>query len=325
MEAHGACPRRRASLNFRQASVWARKPFKTKGFMARVVLAMSGGVDSSVAAHLLQQQGHDVIGVFMRHGEHSPAATCPVASESPAALLPLADVRADGKQGCCSAADAHDARRVADRLDIPFYALDLQEEFARIINYFVAEYTIGRTPNPCVMCNTWLKFGRLFQYADSVGADFVATGHYARLVRSPAGDTQLLRGVDVAKDQSYALFGVQRQRMRRMLLPVGEYEKSQIRELAGGLGLRVADKPDSQEICFVTTCVGTAMPASTHPASSSRSTAVWSAVTQASSVSRSASARAWEWPWANEPLWSVSSPTPTAWSWEHTRTWRGER
>jgi len=221
--------------------------------MARVVLAMSGGVDSSVAAHLLQQQGHDVIGVFMRHGEHSPAATCPVASESPAALLPLADVRADGKQGCCSAADAHDARRVADRLDIPFYALDLQEEFARIINYFVAEYTIGRTPNPCVMCNTWLKFGRLFQYADSVGADFVATGHYARLVRSPAGDTQLLRGVDVAKDQSYALFGVQRQRMRRMLLPVGEYEKSQIRELAGGLGLRVADKPDSQEICFVTT------------------------------------------------------------------------
>ena len=220
--------------------------------MARVVLAMSGGVDSSVAAHLLQQQGHEVIGVFMRHGVHSPATAC--AAGEPAPLLPIASVRTDHKQGCCSAADAADARRVADRLEIPFYALDLQEEFARIIDYFVAEYTVGRTPNPCVMCNNWLKFGKLFDYADSVGAEFVATGHYARL--TPASDSdipQLRRGIDAAKDQTYVLFGVERRMLRRMLLPVGEYEKPQIRELAGRLGLRVADKPDSQEICFVTT------------------------------------------------------------------------
>jgi tRNA-specific 2-thiouridylase len=215
---------------------------------------MSGGVDSSVAACLLQQQGHDVVGVFMRHGEQSPAAACAAGAMPPAALPPPADVRADGKQGCCSATDAQDARRVADRLDIPFYALDLQEEFARIIDYFVAEYTVGRTPNPCVMCNNWLKFGKLFQYADGIGAEYVATGHYARLTHSPDFDTpQLRRGIDTAKDQSYVLFGVQRQMLRRMLLPVGEYEKFQIRELASQLGLRVADKPDSQEICFVTT------------------------------------------------------------------------
>lgn len=220
--------------------------------MARVVLAMSGGVDSSVAAHLLLQQGHDVIGVFMRHGVHSPAAAC--AQEKPSPLLAIARVGTDGKQGCCSAADAQDARRVADRLEIPFYALDLQEEFARIIEYFVAEYTVGRTPNPCIMCNNWLKFGKLFDYADSVGAEFVATGHYARLVSASSSDIpQLRRGIDASKDQTYVLFGVERRMLRRMLLPVGEYEKPQIRELAGRLGLRVADKPDSQEICFVTT------------------------------------------------------------------------
>jgi tRNA-uridine 2-sulfurtransferase len=220
--------------------------------MARVVLAMSGGVDSSVAAHLLLQQGHEPIGVFMRHGVHSPAAAC--AAREPPPLLPIAGARTDHKQGCCSAADAADARRVADRLEIPFYALDLQEDFARIIDYFVAEYTIGRTPNPCVMCNNWLKFGKLFEYADSVGAEFVATGHYARLVPASNSDIpQLRRGVDAGKDQTYVLFGVQRRMLRRMLLPVGEYEKPQIRELAGHLGLRVADKRDSQEICFVTT------------------------------------------------------------------------
>jgi len=213
---------------------------------------MSGGVDSSVAAHLLRQQGHEVIGVFMRHGVHSPGAAC--AAGAGPALLPVAAGRADRKQGCCSAADAADARRVADRLEIPFYALDLQEEFARIIDYFVAEYTSGRTPNPCVMCNTWLKFGKLFDYADSVGAEFVATGHYARLVATPGANVpQLCRGVDASKDQTYVLFGIERRLLRRMLLPVGEYEKPQIRQLAGQLGLRVADKPDSQEICFVTT------------------------------------------------------------------------
>ena len=147
--------------------------------MARVVLAMSGGVDSSVAAQLLRAEGHEVIGVFMRHGEEAQEA-CAVDGQ-PGFTLPIFNKRADHKQGCCSASDAEDARRVADRLEIPFYALNLQAEFRQIIDYFVAEYTRGRTPNPCVQCNNWLKFGKLFEYADSVGAEFVATGHYARV------------------------------------------------------------------------------------------------------------------------------------------------
>src|SRR5438445_13204875 len=147
--------------------------------MSRIVLAMSGGVDSSVAAWLLKEAGHEVIGVFMRHGEEAQEACA--ADGPPGFRLPIFDTRADHKQGCCSASDAEDARRVADRLDIPFYALNLQAEFRQIIDYFIAEYTRGRTPNPCVQCNNWLKFGKLFDYADSVGAEFVATGHYARL------------------------------------------------------------------------------------------------------------------------------------------------
>src|SRR5256885_3769702 len=147
--------------------------------MSRIVLAMSGGVDSSVAAWLLKEAGHDVIGVFMRHGEEAQQACA--ADGPPGFQLPIFNPRADHKQGCCSASDAEDARRVADKLDIPFYALNLQAEFRRIIDYFIAEYTRGRTPNPCVQCNNWLKFGKLFDYADSVGAEFVATGHYARL------------------------------------------------------------------------------------------------------------------------------------------------
>ena len=227
--------------------------------MTRIVLAMSGGVDSSVAAHLLCEAGHEVIGVFMRHGEQSPVAcAAPVgagaASGSSAMSLPvIARERLDHKQGCCSASDAEDARRVAERLDIPFYALNLEQEFGRIIDYFVDEYTRGRTPNPCVACNTWLKFGKLFDYADSVGAEFVATGHYARLAGEDGGEPALTRGLDDSKDQSYVLFGVERSRLRRMLLPVGGYQKSEIRRLAGQIGLRVAEKRDSQEICFVTT------------------------------------------------------------------------
>jgi tRNA-specific 2-thiouridylase len=213
--------------------------------MSRIVLAMSGGVDSSVAAHLLRQEGHEVIGVFMRHGEEAQEA-CAV-DGPPGFQLPIFNPRADHKQGCCSASDAEDARRVADRLDIPFYALNLQSEFRRIIDYFVDEYSRGRTPNPCVQCNNWLKFGKLVDYADSVGAEFVATGHYARL-----NGTQLLRGTDHAKDQSYVLFGIDRRLLSRMLLPVGQFRKPQIRELAAQIGLRVAAKRDSQEICFVT-------------------------------------------------------------------------
>lgn len=217
---------------------------------------MSGGVDSSVAAHLLIEQGHEVIGVFMRHGEES-ARTCataegaaPGTTPSP---LPIVSGRLDHKQGCCSVSDAEDARRVADRLGIPFYALNLREDFRRVVDYFVDEYSAGRTPNPCVVCNHWIKFGRLFDYADGVGAPFVATGHYARLEnQAPAEPPALCRGIDPVKDQSYVLFGIRRELLSRMLLPVGDYRKARIRELAAGLGLTVADKRDSQEICFVT-------------------------------------------------------------------------
>ncbi len=225
---------------------------------------MSGGVDSSVAAHLLAKQDHDVIGVFMRHGEASPAATSMEPPKGyPAGSMESGNASSDStldapcsvlshKQGCCTATDAEDARRVADKLGIPFYALNFQAEFGQIIDYFVAEYTAGRTPNPCVQCNNWIKFGKLFDYADSVGADFVATGHYARLESRTDGDVALLRGVDAAKDQSYVLFGIRGELLPRMKLPVGHYEKPAIRRIAASLGLRVAEKKDSQEICFVT-------------------------------------------------------------------------
>jgi tRNA-specific 2-thiouridylase len=219
----------------------------------RVVLAMSGGVDSSVAAHLLVQQGYEVVGVFMRHGEKSTAA-CELDSGKPNPLLPILQGRLDHKQGCCSASDAADARRVADSLNIPFYALDLEEDFRRIVDYFVDEYHRGRTPNPCVQCNNWLKFGRLFDYADAVGAGHVATGHYARIVSKPDSETpyELHRGLDDDKDQAYVLTGIHRRLLSRMMLPVGGYRKSEIRRMAAEIGLKVADKKDSQEICFVT-------------------------------------------------------------------------
>ncbi|HWC89817.1 MAG TPA: tRNA 2-thiouridine(34) synthase MnmA, partial [Pirellulales bacterium] len=230
--------------------------------MARIVLAMSGGVDSSVAAHLLRTAGHEVIGVFMRHGEphHSGCSASPPAAEignagqgpapRAATLLPIVEPLGH-KQGCCTAADAADGRRVADRLGIPFYAIDFHDEFNQIIDYFVTEYQQARTPNPCVMCNNWLKFGKLFDYADSIGADYVATGHYARLLPGPDGRPTLMRGVDEGKDQSYVLFGIERHLFDRMLLPVGGFRKDEIRAMAREIGLRVADKKDSQEICFI--------------------------------------------------------------------------
>jgi tRNA-specific 2-thiouridylase len=166
--------------------------------------------------------------------------------------LTILNARADHKQGCCSASDAEDARRVADRLNSPFYAVDFQVGFDRIIDYFVDEYTHGRTPNPCVMCNNWLKFGQLFDYADSLGAEFVATGHYARLVpQAGSALPALCRGVDDGKDQSYVLFGIDQALLPRMMLPVGDCRKNEIRQMAHEIGLRVADKRDSQEICFV--------------------------------------------------------------------------
>lgn len=222
----------------------------------RVVLAMSGGVDSSVAAGLLLEQGYEVVGVFMRHGELSSKA-CDLGDGKPNPLLPILEGRLDHKQGCCSASDAADARRVADKLSIPFYALDLESEFKQIVDYFVDEYQQGRTPNPCVQCNNWIKFGRLFDYADAVDAYYVATGHYARMLQSSTeaaeSEWELHRGLDDDKDQAYVLTGIKRHLLPRMLLPVGGFHKSQIRERAAQMGLKVADKKDSQEICFVTT------------------------------------------------------------------------
>src|SRR3954471_13482136 len=198
---------------------------------ARVVLAMSGGVDSSVAAYLLKQQGHEVIGLFMRTGVHAH-------DDGPA-----------HKKGCCSAVDAGDARRVADRLDIPFYALGFECEFDRVIDYFANEYLAGRTPNPCVVCNTWLKFGRLWEFARGIDADHIATGHYARVAAGPGGP-ELHRGSDPDKDQSYVLWGIRHEMLGRLLFPVGGYRKDEIRALARRAGLNeVAEKPDSVEIC----------------------------------------------------------------------------
>lgn len=182
----------------------------------------------------------------MRHGE-PPSTEC---GTTPGNSLPI--ITRQHKQGCCSSTDAEDARRIADGLGIPFYALNLRQEFQRIIDYFVDDYVAGRTPNPCVMCNNILKFGKLFDYADSVGAKYVATGHYAQRIDHPNGGIEIHRGVDSDKDQSYVLFGVKKHYLSRMLLPIGMHKKMQIREMAESFGLRVADKPDSQEICFVT-------------------------------------------------------------------------
>ncbi|HEY1188686.1 MAG TPA: tRNA 2-thiouridine(34) synthase MnmA [Gemmata sp.] len=200
--------------------------------MSRVVLAMSGGVDSSASAVLLKKQGHDVIGLFMRTGTHGHDQ---------------GNTRADHKKGCCSAIDAGDARRVADKLDIPFYALDFEAEFNRIIDYFADEYARGRTPNPCVVCNNWLKFGQLWAFGQKLGADFIATGHYAQ-----ARNGELHKGADGDKDQSYVLHGIKRGVLPHLLFPVGGYTKPEIRQFAREAGLTgVAEKPDSVEICFV--------------------------------------------------------------------------
>lgn len=211
--------------------------------MSRVVLAMSGGVDSSAAAYLLQQQGHEVIGLFMRSGA-SEDEVC-----STGMSLPIVSAK-PGHQGCCSASDAADARRVADLLDIPFHALNFKEAFTRIKDYFADEYLSGRTPNPCVMCNNWLKFGKLWDFAQQVGADYIASGHYARIATFD-GRPALTRGRDGGKDQSYVLFGINPSILDRIIFPVGDYEKPFIRETAQKAGLRVFDKPDSQEICFI--------------------------------------------------------------------------
>ena len=218
----------------------------------RVAAAMSGGVDSSVAAYLLSRDGYDVIGVTMR----------------------LWDSDADGvspeHQGCCSIQDIEDARRVCRTLGIPHYVMDARREFREhVIGYFVEEYRRGRTPHPCIACNDRIKFDFLLRRAAMMDADFVATGHYARIVPDdddgPDGDVPdddgagggngggwtLRRGVDAGKDQSYVLFGLGQEQLARTLLPVGGFSKAEIRDLAREAGLHLADKADSQEICFI--------------------------------------------------------------------------
>lgn len=196
----------------------------------RVLVAMSGGVDSSVAAAILHQQGHEVVGLFMRTGVHSSDA----------------DHGSFRSRGCCSALDSNDARRVADRFNIPFYAVDFEADFGRIMDYFADEYLGGRTPNPCVMCNNWLKFGRLWEFARSVNAEAVATGHYVRCENGA-----LYRAMDSDKDQSYVLFGLKRDLLSRVLFPIGGMRKPEVRALARQWELPVSEKPDSVEICFV--------------------------------------------------------------------------
>jgi tRNA-specific 2-thiouridylase len=211
----------------------------------KVVVAMSGGVDSSVAAALLLREGYDVVGVFMRLGS-------PQGVEAQEVAVEACDTSGKNKQGCCSVLDAADARRVAGMLEIPFYVLNFQEDFGRVIDYFVSEYNRGRTPNPCVRCNDWLKFGKLAKYAEAIGADYVASGHYARVGTDPVtGQKCLMRGLDHRKDQSYVLFGMNKATMEHTLLPIGSYEKHEVRKIAEEMKLPVFNKPDSQEICFV--------------------------------------------------------------------------
>ena len=208
----------------------------------KVLVAMSGGVDSAVAAALLKDQGYNVVGCFMRLGSDDSISPADDEGSEPDHSAP--------HQGCCSLNDACDARSVAAILDVPFYVVNFKKDFARIKDYFVQEYHSGRTPNPCIRCNDWLKFGRLWDCARSIEADFVATGHYARIDHEDGG-SRLRRGVDEQKDQSYVLFGTRRWMLRHMLLPIGRYRKDQIRRIAAEKSLPVFDKPDSQEICFV--------------------------------------------------------------------------
>jgi tRNA-specific 2-thiouridylase len=202
----------------------------------RVVVAMSGGVDSSVTAALLKEQGYEVIGISMQVWDYSKFTA------------------ADGEKSgaCCSLDDIHDAGRVAEQLGIPFYVVNFEEEFQRlVIDDFVAEYFRGRTPNPCVRCNQWIKFELLQKKARELAADFLATGHYARIVREASGRYRLMKGVDEGKDQSYFLFTLSQKQLAATRFPLGEMTKKEVRLLASGYGLRVAEKGESQEICFV--------------------------------------------------------------------------
>ena len=199
----------------------------------KVVVAMSGGVDSSLTAALLVRQGYDVIGATMQIWDSEREET--------------------DERGCCSLSAVEDARRVADKLGIPYYVLNFRQLFQEtVVDYFIAEYAAGRTPNPCIACNRYVKFEGLLQKALALGAEYVATGHYARIGYDVSRGRFLLRkGLDPAKDQSYALYHLNQNTLRHFLMPLGEYTKTETRQMAREIGLAVADKPDSQEICFV--------------------------------------------------------------------------
>jgi len=223
-------PERRAALGRRVA----RRSLKMDRMSGkRVIVAMSGGVDSSVAAGLLVRQGYDVVGVTMRlWTEEDPEA------------------RRHQKR-CCAVEDVDDARRVAEVLNIPHYVMNLEEEFGRkVVDYFVSEYERGRTPNPCLACNEHVKFRSLLQRAVAMEAAYLSTGHYAR-IRCQGDRFALLRAADEGKDQSYVLYTLAQADLGRLLFPVGEYPKAEVRRLALEMGLPVHDKPDSAEICFV--------------------------------------------------------------------------
>jgi len=200
-------------------------------FKARVLVAMSGGVDSSVAAAILKKEGYEVIGATMKIW---PRQLCGQQKE----------------KACCSLKDIEDARKVCNRLDIRHYVLNLENDFSKaVIDYFIDEYLKGRTPNPCIVCNEKVKFGSLLKKAESLSCDFIATGHYARI--DVNGAYRLREAIDKTKDQSYVLFSLNPAKLEKILLPIGSLIKNNVRSMAKKLGLDIYQKPDSQEICFV--------------------------------------------------------------------------
>ena len=195
---------------------------------------MSGGVDSSVAAYLLKEQGYDVVGVTMQIWQDEDEF----------------DLESNG--GCCGLSAVEDARRVAEAIGIPYYVMNFKREFKEnVMDYFVDEYLHGRTPNPCIACNRYVKWESLLKRSLDIGADYIATGHYARIEELPNGRFAIRNSVTAAKDQTYALYNLTQEQLRRTIMPVGEYAKAEIRELATKMKLPVANKPDSQDICFV--------------------------------------------------------------------------
>ena len=198
------------------------------------MVGMSGGVDSSVAAMLLKQQGYDVVGVTMQIWQDE------------------AEEVQQENGGCCGLSAVDDARRVAAALEIPYYVMNFKKEFKEnVIDYFVEEYQNGRTPNPCIACNRYVKWESLLQRSLSIGAEYIATGHYARVVQLENGRYTLRRSATLAKDQTYALYNLTQEQLKRTLMPVGKYTKDEVRAIAEKINLRIANKPDSQDICFV--------------------------------------------------------------------------